>query len=693
MSWLPDLKVHSLPRILEALHLENLRQSFGPCPACGAEARGSEDRRKPCTMDRQGQGWCCWPCGAKGDGVDLLSWHTCNSASKALSHGQWEDLRQAAIRLGLLPDSPDLPSAPVRRAASLLPKPAPAPPPTDPPAPKGRFAWKPELAERCAKSLWDETPWAARARNYLRGARCLSEESIKAFKLGLYVDDQGEAICNEAGRPYITIPLLDKAGTCINLRFRSIGVPETCPHCFTNLGCKKCREYRVCPGRPLPLFGAHLLTGNPDDPILITEGEFDAIALHSYGFTVNVVSGTGGAGTWLEDWLDTLEPYRNLIGLYDPDEAGNKGWQEATVKLGTYRCSRAVLPAKDANECLILKVPAAVIEKAISTAKPSHDIRFRTVDSFEDDINTLIEHPERLRGRPTGSVKLDSLLGGWRPGVEIITGETGQGKTTIATWLLYEQARRGVPIALTSFEQQPIGTVQKLLRMEVGQDFTRVSKEERQAALVRVGALPLYILDHYGQMTPEKLLDTMRFAKRRYGVAMFLVDHLGFLIDPEAKDERLAIQAVIRALALFAKSEDITVFLIVHPGNTAPEGQGRATRVGMRNLKGASALRQDADDVLVVVREPPNSQKGQRCKREWPQSRIYADKVRSEFGIAGGDIALAFDPGSCCCADEWDQTPAGKNGWLVPRTTPYKEEEPPADPPPPVRRTPRSKGS
>jgi KaiC/GvpD/RAD55 family RecA-like ATPase len=690
MRWISDFKDENTAYAV-ALRLgaeRGTNQSFGPCPSCGADRRGSSDARKPCTTDREGQGWHCWACSTKGDALDILAWDTLKQPSKGISGDDWEQLRQKAVQLGMIRDQGNDPTdrkpAPIRSARSLLTKPA-APPP-DPPAPKGRFAWHPELAKRCSDALWGAHEWAGRARNYLRAARCLSEEAIKSFGLGLYVDEQGNPVLSDAGRPYVTIPLHDKDGKCVNVRFRSIGVAGTCEHCSSNTGCKKCREYRVCQGRPLPLFGANRLTGDPANPVLITEGEFDVIAMWDYGFQVNVVSGTGGAGTWLEDWLDLLEPYHSLISLYDPDESGEKGWKAASAKLGTYRCSRATLPGKDPNECLFQKVPVEVIERAIQQAKPEHGINFRTVDSFQSDLETLIEHPELLRGRPTGSVKLDSLIGGWRPGIEVITGESGHGKTTITTWMLYEQAKAGVGVALTSFEQQSIGTVQKLLRMEVGQDFTRVSREERQDAMARVGSLPLYILDHYGQITAEKMIETMRYAKRRLGVTMFLVDHLGFLIDPDTKDERLAIQAVMRTLAIFAKNESVTIFLIVHPGNTNPEQSGRYSRVGMRNLKGASAIRQDADDVLVVVREPANTTKGQRCKREWPQARIYGDKIRSEFGITGNDVALAFDPGSCICADSWDLTPAGKNGWLVPRTS-----EPQEDPPPPPEKPTRRK--
>ena len=234
-------------------------------------------------------------------------------------------------------------------------------------------------------------------------------------------------------------------------------------------------------------------------------------------------------------------------------------------------------------------------------------------------------------------------------------------------------------MAVTSFEQQPIGTVQKLLRMRIGQDFTKVSQEERTAAMMEIGSMPLYILDHYGNIELEKMMETMRYAKRRLGIRKFLIDHLGFLIKPNPKTERTDIEHAIRSMALFAKNEEVSIFLIVHPSNSQKDHSGRFSRVSMENLKGASGLRQDADNVLIVTAEPPNISRGTRCKREWPQSRLFLDKCRSEFGIRGSDCAMAFDPGSCVYADRWDQTPAGKNGWLVPRIGHHHQKEDDAD--------------
>ena len=279
------------------------------------------------------------------------------------------------------------------------------------------------------------------------------------------------------------------------------------------------------------------------------------------------------------------------------------------------------------------------------------------VDSYSEELEQLIKNPHVLRGMTTGSERLDKVLGGIRPGLWVVTGDTGHGKTTWMTWLLWEQALRHVPVMVTSFEQRPIGTVQKLLRAQVGGDFTQLGEAERHKALIGLGELPIYILDHYGELSSDKVIETIRFAKRRYGIKIAMVDHLGFLTATEQNEnERIAIQNIVRKLATIAVNENITIMLVCHPNNMSVAQQ---RRVMISDLKGASAIRQDAHVALVVQRQEMTAERG------FPASTIWVDKVRSEFGLNNSHCTMAFDPISCVYADTWDETPSASKGLKI----------------------------
>ena len=386
---------------------------------------------------------------------------------------------------------------------------------------------------------------------------------------------------------------------------------------------------------------------------VIVEGELDVIALYEYGLTCNVVSGTSGAGSFSDEWLDLLEPYTGFTLCYDDDEAGDRGVAKLADKLGTYRCSRATLPRNDAGTCLQDGVPVEEVVQAIDRSMPLVGVEICNIGEFEQELEDLVANPDDLIGRPTGSSKLDDAVGGLRPGLIILSGETGEGKTTFGTWLLSNQARMGVPSMVTSLEQSPIGTVQKLIRQQLGGDFMAATETERRRGMRALDALPLTIVKHRGHLDREKLIDTIRYGVRRLGLRNVLIDHLGFVIPADADNERLKIQSLVRELSILGEFEGVSILLVAHPSNMH---LSQRRRVGLGDLKGASAIRQDAHEVWIVEAAKPTKH------RNYPSSWIHFDKVRSDYGASGQSVLLAFDPLATTYADRWEETPTGRRG-------------------------------
>ena len=76
-GWLDQAQDVPLTELVAALGLDVVHgRTLRPCPACGAEQRGSTDRRSPVGLTSNGRGWRCHrgDCNAGGDAIDLASW-------------------------------------------------------------------------------------------------------------------------------------------------------------------------------------------------------------------------------------------------------------------------------------------------------------------------------------------------------------------------------------------------------------------------------------------------------------------------------------------------------------------------------------------------------------------------------------------------------------------------------------------
>lgn len=70
------------------------------------------------------------------------------------------------------------------------------------------------------------------------------------------------------------------------------------------------------------MYGAEQLSDQPDE-VVITEGELDRLVLESYG--IYAVTGTGGVGTFKEEWVESFKSIKRIYICCDSDMPGEKG--------------------------------------------------------------------------------------------------------------------------------------------------------------------------------------------------------------------------------------------------------------------------------------------------------------------------------------------------------------------------------
>jgi len=419
--------------------------------------------------------------------------------------------------------------------------------------------------EKYHKALLDNSA----VLSYLNQERGINTDTVKKFKLGF-----------NTGTGSITIPHFH-CGACLNIKSRSLN--------------SEVKKYFRADGCASVLFNLDAV--RDAGYIILTEGEFDAIAYDQMGFP-NVVAVTGGADTFLDEWIDPLEPYKEIFISYDMDQAGRSGAEKVADKLGRHRCKNVLLPLKDANDCLKAGYSRLEMQDFLCKAKPFELKLIKSPESYFDQIRELRDSNVR-RGIETGWKNIDNLLGGIRPHeLTVITGETGSGKTTLAANIGFNHVQNSHPVLVASFEMKPVTVLRKMVQMQTGSPLTELGKEKLDAALNEISDLPLYFVDAYGEIGLEELKGAIYYARRRYGIEMAILDHLHFFLKFSADHERQAIDQATRDIKAWTMELGIHILLIVHPTKLTYDNKV----VQMNDLKGSSGLKQIPDNVLSIWR-------------------------------------------------------------------------------------------
>jgi len=456
--------------------------------------------------------------------------------------------------------------------------------------------------------------------DYLTGARGFTEETLRRFKIG--VAGNGQKIL-------ISIPHYFR-GELVCIKFRSVPPAE-----------KFFSRWKDCPS---VLFNGDSLIGLADLPprqrkVAVCEGEFDAMSLVQLGYE-RVVSTTTGAGRadWPAHWLEPLEPATTIYLAFDADGAGEDGAEKAVATLGRYRCRRVVPPLHDWNECVSAGVDRATVDEAVKSAREYDEQTVKPMSAFADDLRAALSRGQP-RGRSTGWITLDAVLGGIRDGeLTVITGDTGSGKTTFTTALCRNQAMQDAPCLIAPFEQRPHDVLGKLVSMEEGRSVFDLSKIELEDGLSKIVDHPYYFIDIHGTAPLGTVKDAIYVAVRRYGVRFVVLDHLHFFLDCKPENERQAIGAAMRAMALWVQDLMIHLVLVVHPKVLGKDKFGNVRKVTVDDLRGSSEIKQTTWNILRVWRDRHDVM-GSRAD----DTEIAVLKCRSPAGAEGATM-LHFDP-------------------------------------------------
>ena len=445
----------------------------------------------------------------------------------------------------------------------------------------------------------------------------------------LLAEKFGLQTVSENGANWLAVPYTE-AGETINHKYRLTSE----------------KRHKMDSGAPLALWNADVLK-NPkvrdgQAPVVITEGEWDALAVIQAGhpYTVSVPNGAPATvtsdldGAKRYDWVDRhaadIAGVKQFVLAVDDDQAGYNLRQDLVALLGADRCSFVTYPwpCKDLNEVLVEKGAEAVVE-CITTARPFPVQGLYRVSDF----------PERgeVRRFDCGVGPIEEMLKIVPGTLTVLTGYANMGKSTLMNAIIAHQLRNHFPVCVASFETD----VKPILINGIGQALIKCAPHEWDRHEQRRTAMEciedrLHIIsqtiDEELEMDLDKFLELCRVSVTRHGVKMIVLDPWNELEHRRRRDETETeyIGRAIRALKRFAKQSDVAVWVVAHP--TKPH-EGTKKIPGLYDISGSANWANKADYGLTYHRP------------DFKENRAIVTVSKVRMGLPGkrDQVEMTFD--------------------------------------------------
>jgi len=396
------------------------------------------------------------------------------------------------------------------------------------------------------------------------------------------------------------------------------------------------------PGGPWGFFGWPTVAPDSEE-VVLTEGELDALSVYQET-GLPAISLPNGARSFPPDLLEQMEQFKTIYVWCDDDVPGREGAEMCVKKLGRHRCrivksrgGRQDGP-KDANE--VLQAHAALRARHAEETAALHaraggeeevgaaleELRLRhTEEEAEVDMKKLIQGAEGVKhehvlsfeairhevkqefqesqghnGTSFGSSlpSLDRILKGHRSGeLTLLTGRTGQGKTTVCAQISLDLCEQGVHTLWGSFEIKNVRLAAKMLQQHGRVSLKNCSDKLFDEAADSFTNLPLWFLGYYGSTDVDEVMDAMEYAVYVHDVRHVVIDNLQFMTSREARDGDIfrVLDSAIHKLRQFASTFNIHITLVIHPRK-----DDESQLLTLASVFGSAKATQESDNVIIL---------------------------------------------------------------------------------------------
>ena len=443
-----------------------------------------------------------------------------------------------------------------------------------------------------------------------------------AVKLGLVT-------VREYGKNWLAVPYVER-GRTINHKYRLTSE----------------KRHRMDPDAPLVLWNHDCLIAESDQPVVICEGEWDAMVALDLDW--RAVSVPNGANSEPDDdpanakryeflWRarDLLNRVKRFILATDDDVPGRALRADLIALLGADRCSfvEYPFPAKDLNEVLLDHGRDAV-HKALREARPVPVKGLYRLSDFPD--------PGPLPTIALGIPGLGEMVPIALPSLTVLTGWAGQGKTSLTVAIVADKLRHGVPVCIGTFETMPRPILERKLRAAILQcaesDLSSVPRDRMADADAKIHANLTILSQMVGEedeLDLDGVLELARIAVQRDGCKLVIIDPWNEIEHKRRRDENETqyTNRSLRAIKHFMRVHNVAVWIIAHPGKPGANFRPGKDIPGLMDISGSAAWANKADYGVVYTRPD----------KETNVAKVHVTKVRMGMPGREGAIELEYD--------------------------------------------------
>ena len=342
--------------------------------------------------------------------------------------------------------------------------------------------------------------------------------------------------------------------------------------------------------------------------VVITEGEIDAMSVSQVQGNkfpvVSLPSGAQSATKYVAANLSWLSQFVRIVICFDSDAPGLDAAEKVAKVLPTGKAAIANLPRKDANE-MLLAGEGELLKDLLFKASPVRPDNIHSAYSLWEDL--IKEDTSKVCSYPFP--ELNRICCGFRKqSLTTICAGTGVGKSLLCRELAHHFLVNGLRVGWIGLEESSKRSLQGILSIALNKplhlDEKAIDQDElRQAFDYLFSDNNFILLQHFGSLDPDRLIDQITYMATGEECDVIFLDHISLVVSGLSDgDERKQIDVCCTKLRQVVEKTGVGLVMVSHLRRTDGKPAEEGGDVNLQSLRGSSSIAQLSDLVICGIR-------------------------------------------------------------------------------------------